>query len=77
MYLKPQPIITSRGLCFAFNARQMNEVFENSQYMDDFKEVFQDGKGKKLLDGQQKVTFDIDTQLSYLTDRKATNGRFW
>ena len=75
--MKLMPVITSTGLCYALNAKQIDEVFEKSKYINEFKKVFEHEKNSDILNGHQTISFDINTQLSYLTDRRASSGRFW
>ena len=78
IFLKPQPVITTRGLCYAINSKQMSDVFiNNSKYLQDFREVFEKEDTGQMLKGHQNMDFDIDLQLSYLTDRTATSGSIW
>ena len=57
----------------------MSEVFiNNSKYIQDFGEVFEtEAATGQLLRGHQNMDFNIDLQLSYLTDRMATSGSIW
>ena len=71
------PVITSRGLCYAMNGKSLDEIFEKSQYISDFKNVFGDKENADLKNGHYTMSFGVDVQLSYLTDRSATSGSFW
>ena len=73
----PQPVITTRGLCFAANAKGMNEVFAKSNYIDNFQEVFGIEEQGQLLNGHQTITLQVNTRSKYLTDRNETSGNFW
>ena len=78
IFMKPQPVITTRGLCYAINSKQMSDVFiNNSKYIQDFGEVFETEATGQMLRGHQNMDFNIDLQLSYLTDRMATSGSIW
>ena len=59
------------------NAKQMSDVFDDSQYMDDFQKSFGNEDEETLLSGHQSMFIDINLDLSYLTDRTATTGTVW
>ena len=71
------PIITNKGLCHTINGYQMKEVFESSQYVTEFLNVFGDKETEELDNGHKTITFWVDMHLNYLTDRSATYGTFW
>ena len=73
----PKPVITTRGLCFAANAKDMNEVFAKSKYIDNFQEVFGTDEQIQLLNGHQSIRLEINMHSKYLTDRNETSGNFW
>ena len=76
--LTPRPVITTRGLCYAINSKQMTDVFlNNSKYIQDFKDVFEVETSEQMLRGHQSMQIGIDLQLSHLTDRMATSGSIW
>ena len=75
--MKPTPVITTRGLCYAVNAKQITGVFDGSQYMDDFQKAFSIEDGEQLLSGHQSMSLNVDLPLSFLTDRTATSGTIW
>ena len=64
-------------MCYAVNAKQMSDVFDDSQYMDDFQKSFRNENEETLLSGHQTMQIDINLDLSYLTDRTATTGTVW
>ena len=55
----------------------MSDVFDDSQYMDDFQKSFGNEDEETLLSGHQSMQIDINLDLSYLTDRTATTGTVW
>ena len=55
----------------------MKEVFESSQYVTEFLNVFGDKETEELDNGHKTITFWVDMHLNYLTDRSATYGTFW
>ena len=76
--MEPKPVITTRGLCYAVNARNMTKVYSKSQYLDNFEEVFQPhDPTKNLLNGHQFLTMQLNMQSKYLTDTAGTTGHFW
>ena len=77
--LRPKPVITTRGLCFAINAKGMEDVFKESQYTNNFKEEFVDntGQDEKIKNGLIESQIKINLHLQYLTDRAATTGTIW
>ena len=64
-------------MCYAVNAKQMSDVFDDSQYMEDFQKSFRNENEETLLSGHQTMQIDINLDLSYLTDRSATTGTVW
>ena len=56
----------------------MSDVFiNNTKYIQDFREGFEEEATGQMLRGHQSMDFSIDLQLSYLTDRMATSGSIW
>ena len=55
----------------------MSDVFDDSQYMEDFQKSFRNENEETLLSGHQTMQIDINLDLSYLTDRSATTGTVW
>ena len=72
-----KPVVTTRGLCYAINAKNMNEVFAKSKYLENFEEAFGTSRQDHLLNGHQSIGIDIDMGTKYLTDRNGTSGFFW
>ena len=76
--IKPTPVITTRGLCFALNTRHMKEVYRSSEYVDNFENVFQNNISHNVLKGHHRtIELDIDMQSKYLKDRASMSGNFW
>jgi hypothetical protein len=73
----PKPVITSRGFCYAINAKQMSDVFANNQYIETFQEVFGKESRIELSSGNDYMQLKIDLNLSHLTDRSASKGSIW
>ena len=77
--LRPKPVITTRGLCFAINAKGMEDVFKESLYTNNFIEEFVDNTGhdEKIKNGLIESQIKINLHLQYLTDRAVTTGTIW
>ena len=76
--MTPTPVITTRGLCFALNARHMKQVYMSSEYVDNFGTIFDDNVSDKLLKGSHRsIKLDLDMQSKYLWDKTSMSGNFW
>ena len=69
-------MITTRGLCFAMNARNMTSVFKENIYINNFDKVFGHNAPDVFLNPKddQEIKLDIDLNLQELTDRSGTSG---
>ena len=74
----PKPVITTQGLCFALNARSMNDVFSKNNYIDKFESVFGENDQMVIMTGEQhSVELEIDMQSEYLTDQTQVSRNIW
>ena len=74
----PKPVLTTKGLCFALNARNMTDVFKSNEYTKNFETAFGNDFGidDKLTGRQYSIELNVDMQLQYLVDRKDLPGSF-
>ena len=77
--ITPKPVLTTRGLCFALNARSMAEIFRRNAHIDDFETVFGNNTEADIWNGSQKIIdLSIDMQSQYLQDKTSDTARsFW
>ena len=77
--ITPKPVLTTRGLCFAMNAKSMTQIFKRNQHIRDFETVFGNNAEDYILNGNQKIIdLSIDMHSKYLNDRASiTAGSFW
>ena len=74
----PKPVLTSKGLCFALNARKISEIYKESKYINNFQTVFGNNDGNDIFYGNKKtIELEIDMQSKYLYDRSNQTGSFW
>ena len=73
-----KPVITSNGLCYAWNNKNVNEVFKKSNYIDLFNDVFDNGSSKRTFTKAAKkvVVFYLDAHTFYLPDRMSNKKSF-
>ena len=77
--ITPKPVLTTRGLCFALNARSMTKIFKRNTHIDDFEAVFGNNNEGDIWNGSQKIIdLSIDMQSQYLQDKTSDTARsFW
>ena len=74
----PKPVITTQGLCFAINARDMKDVFSKNIYIEKFESIFGGIAPENILNGRkQKVKLEVNMQSKYLDNRARESGNFW
>ena len=75
--LTPKPVITTRGFCFALNAREMKDVFKKSEFTDSFDSVFEHNKEEILSGKEDFLELTIDMHSKYLTELETEKRSFW
>ena len=75
----PKPVLTTKGLCFALNARSMTEIYKRTQHSDDFEAVFGNNAKDDILNGNYEIMdLSINIHSKYLNDTTSnTAGSFW
>ena len=63
----PKPVLTSRGFCFALNAKNMTNIFKSNKHIKNFHEVFGSNTAADILTGDHDIVeLEIDLQSRYL-----------
>ena len=77
--ITPKPVLTTRGLCFALNARSMTQIFKRNVHIGNFETVFGNSTEDDIWTGSQKIIdLNIDMQSQFLKDKTSdTAGSFW